>query len=297
VLAIAPGAVTAYDVDIRDLEGLRRVLARHPVDSVIHMAGLKAVGESVEFPERYHENNVGGTHTLLEALKETRTRKFVFSSSATVYGLADRMPIDEETPTQPMSPYGENKLDIEHILNDLARTDPSWRIVNLRYFNPVGAHPSGTIGENPAGTPNNLMPYICQVAAGWREKLSVWGNDYETKDGTGVRDFIHVMDLAEGHVAALEALERAQDEGNSLTVNLGTGQGYSVLELLQAFERVNGIKVPWTFAPRREGDIPVCYADASLAKRALGWQARRGIEDMVRDAWRWQQSLGPRPTS
>jgi UDP-glucose 4-epimerase len=294
--AIAPGAVTAYEVDIRDLEGLRRVLARHPVESVIHMAGLKAVGESVEFPERYHENNVGGTRTLLAALRETPTRKFVFSSSATVYGPATRMPVDEGTPTQPMSPYGENKLEIEHILNGLAASDPSWRIVNLRYFNPVGAHPSGTIGENPAGTPNNLMPYVCQVAAGWRERLSVWGNDYATRDGTGVRDFIHVMDLAEGHVAALEALERSP-AGTALTVNLGTGQGYSVLELVQTFERVNGIRVPWAFGPRREGDIPVCYADASLARRALGWQARRGIEEMCRDAWRWQQTLGARPTS
>jgi UDP-glucose 4-epimerase len=195
---LAPGAIAAYEVDIRDLEGLRAVFARHRLDSVIHMAGLKAVGESVEFPERYHDNNVGGTRTLLAALKDTLARKFVFSSSATVYGMATKMPLDEGAPTQPMSPYGENKLDIEHMLNDLARADPSWRVCNLRYFNPVGAHPSGTIGENPNGTPNNLMPYVCQVASGWRERLSVWGNDYATHDGTGVRDFIHVMDPGRG---------------------------------------------------------------------------------------------------
>jgi UDP-glucose 4-epimerase len=296
VLAIAPGAVTAYEVDIRDLDGLRGVLARHPIDSVIHMAGMKAVGESVEFPERYYGNNVGGTKTLLAALRETDTRKFVFSSSATVYGMATKMPLDELAPTQPASPYGENKLDIEHILNDLARDDPSWRVVNLRYFNPVGAHPSGTIGENPAGAPNNLMPYVCQVAAGWRERLNVFGNDYPTRDGTGLRDFIHVMDLAEGHLAALETLERAPG-GTTLTVNLGTGRGYTVLELVSAFERVNGIRVTWAFGPRREGDVAECYADAGLAKRLFGWQARRGLDEMCRDAWRWQSALGPRPTS
>ena len=290
---LAPGKIAAYEADIRDLGRLREVFAKHRLDAVIHMAGLKAVGESVEFPERYHENNVGGTRTLLEALQESAARKFVFSSSATVYGMATEMPLDESAPTRPMSPYGENKLDIEVILNDLARSDPSWRVCNLRYFNPVGAHPSGTIGENPNGTPNNLMPYVCQVAAGWRERLSVWGNDYDTPDGTGVRDFIHVMDLAEGHVAALSALDAAS-EGTTLTVNLGTGRGYSVLELVRTFERVNELKIPWTFAPRREGDIPVCYADASFAKKLLGWQAKRGIEDMCRDAWRWQQNL-PRP--
>jgi len=287
---LAPGAVTAYEADIRDLARLREVFARHRLDAVIHMAGLKAVGESVQFPERYHENNVGGTRTLLEALRDTAARKFVFSSSATVYGMATKMPLDESAPTQPMSPYGENKLDIEHMLNDLARDDPSWRICNLRYFNPVGAHPSGTIGENPNGIPNNLMPYVCQVAAGWRERLSVFGNDYPTKDGSGVRDFIHVMDLAEGHVAALEALDAAPG-GTTLTINLGTGRGYSVLELVKTFERVNELEIPWVFAPRREGDVPVCYADASLAKRRLGWEAKRGIEEMCRDAWRWQRTL------
>jgi UDP-glucose 4-epimerase len=290
---LAPGAITAYEADIRDLARLREVFAKHPLDAVIHMAGLKAVGESVEFPERYHENNVGGTRTLLQALQETGARKFVFSSSATVYGMATRMPLDESAPTNPMSPYGENKLDIEVILKDLARADPSWRVCNLRYFNPVGAHPSGTIGENPNGTPNNLMPYVCQVAAGWRERLSVWGNDYATVDGTGVRDFIHVMDLAEGHVAALEALDSAPG-GTTLTVNLGTGRGYSVLELVRTFERVNALQVPWAFGPRREGDVPVCYADASFAQERLGWKAKRGIEDMCRDAWRWQRNL-PRP--
>jgi UDP-glucose 4-epimerase len=198
------------------------------------------------------------------------------------------MPIDETAPTNPQSPYGQNKLDIENMLKDLAARDPSWRVINLRYFNPVGAHESGLIGEDPRGTPNNLMPYICQTAVGKRPELSIYGNDYPTQDGTGVRDYIHVMDLAEGHVAALNALDRAQP-GTVMTVNLGTGRGYSVLELVETFERVNGVKVPRRIVGRRPGDIAVCYADASLAKKLLGWEAKRGIEEMCRDAWRWQR--------
>jgi len=279
--------VEHYELDIRDKAGLEKLLAKGDIDSVIHLAGLKAVGESVEQPERYHENNVGGTRVLLEALQSSKVRNFVFSSSATVYGMNDQMPIDETAPTSPQSPYGQNKLDVEVMLTELARRDPSWRVINLRYFNPVGAHPSGLIGEHPQGAPNNLMPYVCQTAVGLRPELRIFGNDYPTRDGTGVRDYIHVMDLAEGHVAALKALERSP-AGTVMTVNLGTGQGYSVLELVEAFERVNGARVPRRIVERRPGDTVVCYADARLAERALGWKAKRGIEEMCRDAWNWQ---------
>lgn len=289
VREIAGERIDAYDVDIRDAAGLASVLARHEVGSVIHMAGLKAVGESVRFAERYHDNNVGGTRTLLEVLGASPVRKFVFSSSATVYGAAATMPIAEDAPTAPTSPYGENKLEIEGMLSALAARDRSWRVVNLRYFNPVGAHPSGRIGEDPAGIPNNLMPFVCQVAAGRRPALQVFGNDYPTKDGTGVRDYIHVMDLAEGHVAALEAMERVPG-GTALTINLGTGKGISVLELVEAFERVNQVAIPRTFAARRGGDVAVCYADASMARQVLGWTAKRGIDEMCRDAWNWQKN-------
>ncbi len=284
---IAPGAVQALEGDTRDAKRLAEILRDPALDSVIHLAGLKAVGESVEQPERYRENNVGGTASLIEALARSSVRRIVFSSSATVYGAAARMPIDESAPPAPNSPYGENKLEIERMLEQLARDDPAWRIATLRYFNPVGAHESGLIGEDPRGTPNNLMPYVCQAAAGRRKALSIFGNDYPTPDGTGVRDYLHVMDLAEGHVAALAALDRAPP-GTVLTVNLGTGRGCSVLELVEAFERVNGMKVPYSFAPRRPGDIAVCYADASLARTLLGWEAKRGIDAMCRDAWRWQ---------
>jgi UDP-glucose 4-epimerase len=286
---IAPGAVEAHEIDIREREKLERLFATHPdLEAVIHLAGLKAVGESVEQPDRYEENNVGGTRVLLEALAASKVRKFVFSSSATVYGLAQKMPVDESTPTDPQSPYGQNKLDIERLLADLARREPAWRIANLRYFNPVGAHTSGLIGENPRGAPNNLMPYICQAAAGQRAELSIFGNDYPTRDGTGVRDYIHVLDLADGHLAALDALQAAAP-GSVTTANLGTGQGWSVLELIEAFERVNGVAVPRRIVARRPGDIAVCYADAGFAKRRLRWAAARGIEDMCRDAWRWQR--------
>ena len=287
VQALAPGRITAYEVDIRDEAGISRVLAAHRIDSVIHMAGLKAVGESVEQPRRYHDNNVGGTRTLLRALSASPVREFVFSSSATVYGAPDSVPIREDAPTRPQSPYGENKLEIEHLLADAVASDRTWKVANLRYFNPVGAHESGALGEDPSGIPNNLMPYVCQVAAGRRERLGIFGNDYPTRDGTGVRDYIHVMDLAEGHVAALSALHRAAP-GTVMTVNLGTGSGVSVLELVGAFERVNGVRIPFAFLPRRPGDIATCYADPSRAERLFGWRARRGIEAMCLDAWRWQ---------
>ncbi len=289
---IAPGCVEAFEADIREPAAVRKVMAGRDIDSVIHLAGLKAVGESVEFPERYFDNNVRGTQQLLEALQDSRVRKFIFSSSATVYGLAQKMPIDETAPTDPQNPYGQNKLDVELMLARLAEEDRSWRVINLRYFNPVGAHESGLIGEDPAGIPNNLMPFVCQVASGLRKELQVFGNDYPTPDGTGVRDFIHVVDLAEGHVAALDAIDRMPG-GTVSTINLGTGRGYTVLELVAAFERMNGISIPRRFVARRPGDIATCYADPARAKSTLGWSAKRGIEEMVRDAWRWQ-STNPR---
>lgn len=280
--------IEVHQTDIRDGSLIGQILARGSIDCVIHLAGLKAVGESVRFPARYHENNVEGTRTLLDELQKTSIRKFVFSSSATVYGVAAEMPIDETAPTAPQSPYGENKLVIERMLAEQAREDPSWRVVNLRYFNPVGAHPGGQIGEEPNGIPNNLMPFVCQVAAGRLKELQIFGKDYPTKDGTGIRDYIHVLDLAEGHVAAMEALEKAP-LGTVLTVNLGTGTGYSVLDLVSTFERVNGIRIPRRFVGRREGDVAICYADTTLAKSTMGWQAKRGIDEMCRDAWNWQR--------
>ncbi|MCM2326635.1 MAG: UDP-glucose 4-epimerase GalE [Lysobacter sp.] len=284
---LAPGAIEAVEADIRDTEALRRVLAGADISSVIHLAGLKAVGESVEKPALYRDNNVRGTQCLLEALAGSGVRTFVFSSSATVYGNATAMPIGEDAPTAPASPYGENKLEIERMLAKLAGEDPSWRVASLRYFNPVGAHESGTIGEHPSGTPNNLMPYVCQAAAGLRGPLRVFGTDYPTPDGTGIRDYIHVMDLAEGHMAALTALPLTPP-GTVMTVNLGTGMGHSVLEVVDTFERVNGVKVPRELAGRRPGDVPICYADCSRARQLLRWSSRRTLEDMCRDAWRWQ---------
>ncbi len=289
VEALVPGTVEAFDADIRDTAALRRILASREITSVIHLAGLKAVGESVAEPERYHDNNVRGTESLIEALEGSPVRRFVFSSSATVYGHPREVPISEDAPTSPQSPYGENKLEIEGMLAILAKDDPSWRVINLRYFNPVGAHESGSMGEDPAGIPNNLMPFVCQTAAGRFPALRVFGTDYPTPDGTAIRDYIHVMDLAEGHVAALRALESAPD-GTVMTVNLGTGRGISVLELVETFERVNGLAVPRTLTDRRPGDVAVCYAHASLAHRVLGWSAHRTLEEMCRDAWRWQQA-------
>ncbi len=289
VASIAPGMIDELEADVRDAARLRDVLAAHDVDSVIHLAGLKAVHESVANPRLYHENNVEGSATLIEALAATRVRKLVFSSSATVYGAAERMPLDEASPTGPTNPYGASKLAVERMLAELVRADPSWRIASLRYFNPVGAHESGAIGEDPHGVPNNLMPYICQTAVGRRAELSVFGSDYPTRDGTCMRDYVHVMDVAEAHVAALHALDRAS-AGTLLTVNVGTGRGCTVLELVQAFERVNGVRIPRSMAARRPGDVAVCYAGVSLARSALGWSARRGIEEMCRDAWRWQSA-------
>jgi UDP-glucose 4-epimerase len=285
--ALAPGAVEAHKADIRDTDALRRILAGGGIGSVIHLAGLKSVGESVADPARYHDNNVGGTKSLLAALADSPVRQFVFSSSATVYGQPRRVPIAEDAPTAPESPYGENKLEIEGLLARRAKEDATWRVINLRYFNPVGAHESGTLGEDPAGIPNNLMPFVCQTAAGRHDRLNIFGADYPTPDGTAVRDYIHVMDLAEGHLAALRALASAQD-GSMMTVNLGTGRGVSVLELVKAFERVNRISIPRVLVDRRPGDVAVCYADPSLARERLGWKASRTVEDMCRDAWRWQ---------
>jgi len=291
VARIAPGMVDAYECDTRDAKKLAQILNGEDIDSVIHLAGLKAVGESVLEPQRYRDNNVGGTAALLEALAGTKIRRLVFSSSATVYGAEAPIPYRESMTTAPTNPYGENKLEIERMLSGLARRDSSWRVASLRYFNPVGAHESGLIGEDPPGLPNNLMPYLCQAAAGKREALRIFGNDYPTRDGTGVRDYIHVMDLAEGHVAALRALE-SSEPGTALTLNLGTGRGYSVLEVVDTFERVNAVAVPREFAPRRPGDSAEYYADATLAARLLRWQAKRDLEAMCRDAWRWQ-SMNP----
>jgi UDP-glucose 4-epimerase len=273
--------------DVRDAALLDRIFADFPVQAVIHFAGLKAVGESVAKPLEYYDNNVRGTLELLAAMRRAGVGTMVFSSSATVYGDPASVPIREDFPRSSTNPYGRSKLIIEDILADLYGAEPGWRIARLRYFNPVGAHESGLIGEDPQGIPNNLMPYIAQVAAGQREFLNVFGNDYPTPDGTGIRDYIHVMDLAEGHVAALNYLD---DKGGLLTVNLGTGRGYSVLELAQAFEQASGRPVPYRFAPRRPGDIAQCWADPSLAGRLLGWRATRGLDAMCADVWRWQRS-------
>lgn len=271
--------------DVRDRGLLRQVFADRPVDAVIHFAGLKAVGESVAQPLRYYDCNVGGTIALCESMAEVAVKTLIFSSSATVYGDPASVPIREDFPRSATNPYGASKLMIEDVLADLAKSDPAWRIARLRYFNPVGAHESGLIGEAPSGVPNNLMPYVAQVAQGRRQQLSVFGSDYPTPDGTGVRDYIHVLDLAEGHRAALDYLLR---EGGLLTVNLGTGCGYSVLDMVRAFEAASGRPVPYARVARRPGDIAACYADPSLAERLLGWKATRGIEAMCRDAWRWQ---------
>lgn len=271
--------------DIRDLGALQAVFRDHHIDSVLHFAGLKAVGESVVKPLSYFENNVAGTLNLLHAMTEAGVRQLVFSSSATVYGDPHTVPIREDFPLSATNPYGRTKLMIEDILRDLLVADPEWRIAILRYFNPVGAHASGLIGESPNGIPNNLMPFVSQVAVGQRNELSVFGSDYPTPDGTGVRDYIHVVDLALGHLAALDALARS---GGMLTVNLGTGQGYSVLDMVRAFETASGRSVPYRLVDRRPGDIASCYADPALAETVLGWRATRGIQEMCSDTWRWQ---------
>jgi UDP-glucose 4-epimerase len=285
------GSVPAFlQGDVRDLDALRSAFTRHRFDAVIHFAGLKAVGESVEKPLQYYDNNVQGALTLCRAMAEARVGVLVFSSSATVYGSMSPVPIREDAPLGPTNPYGHSKLMVERILQDLAATDrTAWRIALLRYFNPAGAHSSGLIGEDPQGIPNNLMPNIAQVAVGVREKVRVFGSDYPTRDGTGVRDYIHVVDLARGHLAALDTIQREQ---RGFTVNLGTGRGASVLEAVSAFERASGRPIPYERVARRAGDVAECYADASLAERMLGWRASLSLDDMCRDAWRWQ-SMNP----
>ena len=274
-----------FEGDVRDRALLRQIFAHRPVDAVIHFAGLKAVGESVAQPLRYYDWNIGSTIALCQEMHEAGVKMLVFSSSATVYGDPATLPIREDFPRSTTNPYGASKLMIEDILADLTKADASWKISRLRYFNPVGAHESGLIGETPSGIPNNLLPYVAQVAAGQRDCLSVFGNDYPTPDGTGVRDYIHVMDLAEGHVAALDHLQR---EGGLQTFNLGTGCGYSVLDMVRAFERASGQAVPYKIVGRRPGDIAACYADPTLATQTLGWCARRDLDAMCRDAWKWQ---------
>ncbi len=283
--------------DIRDAKRLQEVFAAHQFFGVIHFAGLKAVGESVAKPLMYYDNNVSGTITLLEIMNKHKVKNFIFSSSATVYGDPETLPITEDSSRSCTNPYGQSKLAVEHILEDLAVADNEWNLISLRYFNPVGAHISGQIGEDPNDIPNNLMPFISQVAVGKLEKLSIFGNDYATVDGTGVRDYIHVTDLAAGHVAALDYLQQQtsvtpERSLGFLPINLGSGKGSSVLELVNAFTEVTGQKVPYRFAPRRAGDIASCYASASRAKALLNWQAKLSITDMCADTWRWQ-SLNP----
>ena len=272
--------------DSGNRDTLRRLLAQYPVDATIHFAGFKAVGESVAKPLAYYGNNVSGTVVLLECLEEAGARRLVFSSSATVYGDPASVPIREDFPTGPTNPYGRTKWHIEHMLNDLAVALSEWSIGILRYFNPVGAHASGRIGENPRGIPNNLMPFVTQVAVGKRPKLSVFGGDYPTHDGTGVRDYIHVVDLALGHLAALEKVVAGK---GAWTVNLGTGKGYSVLDFVKAFEKASGKPIPYQIVDRRPGDVAQCYADPSLAAEMLGWRAQRDLQQMCADSWNWQQ--------
>ncbi|MDO9140920.1 MAG: UDP-glucose 4-epimerase GalE [Methylobacter sp.] len=286
VAAITGKAVPLIQGDVRDREVLRQVFGRHSIDGVIHFAGLKAVGKSVKKPLDYYDNNVSGSVVLAEMMAEFGIQMLVFSSSATVYGDPASLPIREDFPTGATNPYGGSKLMVEQIYTDLAHSDKTWRIALLRYFNPVGAHISGTIGEDPSGIPNNLMPYVSQVAVGRRGQLTVFGDDYATVDGTGVRDYIHVMDLAEGHVRALAWLR--QQTGVHV-FNLGTGRGYSVLEMVRAFERASGCAVPYCIAPRRAGDVAEVYADPAKAERELNWKAGRDIEAMCRDSWNWQK--------
>ncbi|MBQ9558068.1 MAG: UDP-glucose 4-epimerase GalE [Clostridia bacterium] len=275
-----------YKVDLLDREALEKVFADERPDGVIHFAGLKAVGESVAKPLEYYHNNIVGTINLLEMMRKYDAKRLVFSSSATVYGDPATVPITEDFPLSVTNPYGRTKLMIEDILRDLYRSDNSWSIVLLRYFNPVGAHESGRIGEDPSGIPNNLMPYISQVAAGKLDRLRVFGGDYPTPDGTGVRDYIHVVDLAKGHIAALKKLSAS----GVYTYNLGTGRGYSVLDAVRAFEKANGLEIPYDVVERRPGDIAECYADPALAEKELGWHAEKDLVDMCRDAWNWQKN-------
>ncbi|NDY89992.1 UDP-glucose 4-epimerase GalE [Ideonella livida] len=276
---------TFIEADVNDAQAMEAVFDAHPIAAVVHFAAFKAVGESTAQPLKYYENNLGGLVNMLQVMGRRGVRNFVFSSSATVYGEPQFLPYTEQHPLAAMNVYGRTKLMGEQILRDLEVAEPDWHIAWLRYFNPVGAHESGRMGEDPRGVPNNLMPYVQQVAVGRREYLSVFGGDYDTPDGTGVRDYLHVMDLAEGHVAAVRYLLERQ---RSITVNLGTGVGYSVLDLVRAFEKAAGKPIPYRIVERRPGDLPSYYADATLAREALGWQARRSLEQMCADAWRWQ---------
>lgn len=273
------------EADIRDSHLMHSLFAKHHFEAVIHFSGLKAIGESIEQPLRYYDNNVHGSLVLFETMIEAGVRSLIFSSSATVYGDPHSVPIREDFPLSATNPYGRSKLIIEEMLGDIARADETWRIALLRYFNPVGAHESGLIGEEPHGVPNNLLPYIANVASGNLAELSVFGSDYPTHDGTGVRDYIHVVDLARGHLAALNALK---ENKGLFTINLGTGHGYSVLDVIKSFEEACGRKIAYRIVNRRPGDVATCYADPSLAKSFLGWQARYDIDEMCRDAWRWQ---------
>ena len=289
VKEITGRAVPFYEADVRDKSDMNKIFDENKIDAVIHFAGLKAVGESVAKPLEYYENNMGNTFTLIEVMRQHGCKNIIFSSSATVYGDPAIIPITEECPKgQCTNPYGKTKSMLEDVLSDVQKADPEWNVVLLRYFNPIGAHKSGLIGENPNGIPNNLMPYITQTAIGIRQELGVFGNDYDTHDGTGVRDYIHVCDLATGHVAALQAIER---KCGLAIYNLGTGHGYSVLDVVNAFEKANGLKVPYSIKPRRPGDVATCYCNPEKAKRELGWEAQYGIEDMCRDSWNFQKNL------
>lgn len=278
-------SVPFVQADVRDQDAIIETVAKYNCDSVIHFAGLKAVGESVEQPLDYYNTNFAGTVSLLTALQQTSVRKLIFSSSATVYGQPNYLPIDEAHPTSATNPYGRTKLMVEWLLQDLFTSDNSWTIGTLRYFNPVGAHESGLIGEDPKGVPNNLMPYIAQVAVGMRKELQVWGNDYDTRDGTGERDYIHVVDLARGHVKALQNLNDPQ----CTEINLGTGNSYSVLDMVKGFENASGKPIPYQFKPRRAGDIATCYADPTKAKQLIDWESEFTLEEMCRDHWNWQK--------
>lgn len=274
--------------DVRDAIAMGEVFKKYKFDACIHFAGLKAVGESVAKPLEYYENNMNATFVLIKTMRENGVKNFIFSSSATVYGNPAIIPITEDCPKgECTNPYGKTKSMLEEVLIDVQKADPEWNVVLLRYFNPIGAHPSGRIGENPNGIPNNLMPYITQTAVGIRKELGVFGNDYDTPDGTGVRDYIHVCDLAAGHVCALQAIEK---KCGLAIYNLGTGHGYSVLDVVNAFEKVNGVKIPYSIKPRRAGDIATCYCNPAKAKAELGWEAKYGIEEMCRDSWNWQKN-------
>ena len=280
--------VKFYKADILDIDALNNIFDKETIESCIHFAGLKAVGESVVKPWEYYENNIAGTLTLVDVMRKHNVKNIIFSSSATVYGDPAQIPITEECPKgQCTNPYGWTKSMLEQVLTDIQKADPEWNVMLLRYFNPIGAHKSGTIGENPNGIPNNLMPYITQVAVGKLKELGVFGNDYDTTDGTGVRDYIHVVDLAKGHVKALKKIE----ENPGLAIyNLGTGKGYSVLDIVKNFEAATGVKIPYVIKPRRAGDIATCYCDASKAEKELGWKAENGIREMCEDSWRWQSN-------